>query len=125
MHQEHPEMVKDQYWDEIFPAELPYTEASRQYYSEPPQGSTRDVEVPPHKADFIPFRPVANAADTEDETEVRVSFSRITKNPYDQLVILLLSGSCHKRQKPQAPIRNGQTRKVANSKGLNRNTNLS
>jgi len=38
-------------------------------------------------------------------------------------------GSCHKRQKtqastPQAPIRNHQTRKVANAKGLNRNTNL-
>jgi len=39
------------------------------------------------------------------------------------------TGSCHKRQKPhaptqQAPIRNRQTRKVANVKGLNRNTNL-
>ena len=38
-------------------------------------------------------------------------------------------GSCHKHQKPQAPtpqapIRNRQTRKVANAKGLNRNTNL-
>jgi len=36
------------------------------------------------------------------------------------------SGSCHKRQKPQAPtpqapIRNHQLRKVANAKGLNRN----
>jgi len=42
---------------------------------------------------------------------------------------MLLSGSCHKRQKPQAPtpqapIRERQTRKVANAKGLNRNTNL-
>jgi len=39
------------------------------------------------------------------------------------------TGSCHKRQKPQAPtpqepIRNRKTRKVANAKGLNRNTNL-
>jgi len=38
-------------------------------------------------------------------------------------------GGCHRRQKPQAPtpqapIRNRQTRKVANAKGLNRNTNL-
>ena len=37
-------------------------------------------------------------------------------------------GSCHKRQKaqaptPQAPIRNRKTRKVANAK-VNRNTNL-
>jgi len=42
---------------------------------------------------------------------------------------VVLKGSCHKRQKPQtptpqAPIRNRQTRKVANAKGLNRNTNL-
>jgi len=39
---------------------------------------------------------------------------------------LVLLGSCHKRQKPQAPtpqapIRNRQTRQVANAKGLNRN----
>ena len=38
-------------------------------------------------------------------------------------------GSCHKYQKPQAPtpqapIRNRQTRKVANAKGPYRNTNL-
>jgi len=38
-------------------------------------------------------------------------------------------GSCHKRQNPQAPtpqapIRNRQTRKIANAKVLNRNTNL-
>jgi len=43
--------------------------------------------------------------------------------------LVLVSGSCHKRQKaqaptPQAPIRNRQTRKVANAKVLNRNINL-
>jgi len=43
--------------------------------------------------------------------------------------IIQKSGSCHKRQKaqaptPRAPIRNRQTRKVANAKNLNRNTNL-
>ena len=42
---------------------------------------------------------------------------------------ILVLGSCHKRQKPQAPtpqapIRKRQTRKVANAKGLNRTTNL-
>jgi len=39
-------------------------------------------------------------------------------------MLLWAMGSCHKRKKPQAPIRNRQTRKVANAKGLNRNTNL-
>jgi len=33
-------------------------------------------------------------------------------------------GSCRKRQKAQAPIRNRQTRKVENAKVRNRNTNL-
>jgi len=44
-------------------------------------------------------------------------------------VLVVKEGSCYKRQKsqaltPQAPIRNRQTRKVANAKGLNRNNNL-
>jgi len=39
------------------------------------------------------------------------------------------TGSCLKRQKPQAPtpqapIRSRKTREVTNAKGLNRNTNL-
>jgi len=38
--------------------------------------------------------------------------------------VVRILGSCHNRQKPRAPIRNRLTRKVANAKGLNRNTNL-
>jgi len=43
--------------------------------------------------------------------------------------LYLFMGSCHKRQKPQAqtpqaPIRNRHTRKMANAKGINRNTTL-
>ena len=41
-----------------------------------------------------------------------------------KLTLVSVKGSCHKRQKPQAPIRNRQTRKVTNAKGLTRNTNL-
>ena len=49
--------------------------------------------------------------------------------PDAQQIKWLFKGSCHKRRKPQAPtpqapIRNHQTRKVANAKGLNHNTNL-
>ena len=56
----------------------------------------------------------------------RVRFHTGIFTPTD---LVVLSVSCHKRQKaqaptPQAPIRNRQTRKVANAKGLNRNTNL-
>jgi len=36
----------------------------------------------------------------------------------------IIWGSCHKRQKPQAPIRNPKTRKVANAKVRYRYTNV-
>ncbi len=29
MHNDHPELIKDQYWDEIFPNELPYTNETK------------------------------------------------------------------------------------------------
>ena len=31
MHHEHPELVRDQYWDDVLPSELPYTLASQQF----------------------------------------------------------------------------------------------
>jgi len=38
--------------------------------------------------------------------------------------VAVISAENHKRQRRKAPIRNHQTRKVANAKGLNRDTNL-
>jgi len=38
--------------------------------------------------------------------------------------VAVISAKNHKRQRRRAPIRNRQTRKVANAKGLNRNTIL-
>lgn len=65
MHQEHPEMVKDQYWDEVFPAELPYTVASKLYQTGPPPGSADNVEVSLEQAEFIPLETVAEEAQEE------------------------------------------------------------
>uniref|UniRef100_A0A1A9V3L8 Bestrophin homolog n=1 Tax=Glossina austeni TaxID=7395 RepID=A0A1A9V3L8_GLOAU len=50
MHQEHPELVKDQYWDEVFPNELPYeTDVKRE---KPPEHSTakydKEYNTPAH-----------------------------------------------------------------------------
>ncbi|KAH8351702.1 hypothetical protein KR059_012928, partial [Drosophila kikkawai] len=42
MHQEHPELVKDQYWDEVFPNELPYTVQGMR--TNPPEASTANME---------------------------------------------------------------------------------
>jgi len=58
-----------------------------------------------------------------------VHFSSFLRTFHKSHKMKYFSGSCHKRQKPraptpQAPVRNRQTRKVADAKGLNRNTNL-
>lgn len=55
MHHEHPELIRDQYWDEVFPAELPYTVASqREGHPEP---STAAISVKPTDAEMIPVVP--------------------------------------------------------------------
>lgn len=51
MHNEHPELVRDQYWDEISPIKLPYLNASdpnygNVRYEEPPKYSTAKI-LPP------------------------------------------------------------------------------
>ncbi|GLH15310.1 Bestrophin homolog, partial [Gryllus bimaculatus] len=50
MHHEHPELIKDQYWDEVFPTQLPYNVAGVR--EEHPQPSTANIEVPLPSADI-------------------------------------------------------------------------
>lgn len=45
MHEEHPELLKDQYWEEVVPAELPYTVASEHYRRYEPKGSAENYKV--------------------------------------------------------------------------------
>ncbi|XP_014209691.1 uncharacterized protein LOC106640244 [Copidosoma floridanum] len=45
MHEEHPELLKDQYWDEVVPKDLPYTVASTNYRREEPKGSAEYYKV--------------------------------------------------------------------------------
>lgn len=45
MHEEHPELLKDQYWDEVVPKDLPYTVASEHYRKEEPKGSAEFYKV--------------------------------------------------------------------------------
>lgn len=45
MHEEHPELLKDQYWDEVVPKELPYTLASEHYRRTEPKGSAETYKV--------------------------------------------------------------------------------
>ncbi|XP_067012873.1 uncharacterized protein Best2 isoform X2 [Anabrus simplex] len=45
MHEEHPELLKDQYWDEVVPKDLPYTLASEHYRRSEPKGSAENYKV--------------------------------------------------------------------------------
>lgn len=45
MHEEHPELFKDQYWEEVVPKELPYTVASECYRKGEPKGSAENYKV--------------------------------------------------------------------------------
>lgn len=54
MHHTHPELVRDQYWDEVFPQELPYTLASEPFREQHPLPSTANIAVMPTAADMVP-----------------------------------------------------------------------
>jgi hypothetical protein len=53
MHHEHPELLKDQYWDTVLPIELPHTVASEQYREEPPSYSTANVNVTCEEGEIV------------------------------------------------------------------------
>jgi len=44
MHNDHPQLVRDQYWDEVFPNELPYLVESER--AEHPEASTARLGIP-------------------------------------------------------------------------------
>ncbi|XP_043502413.1 bestrophin-4-like isoform X2 [Polistes fuscatus] len=54
MHHEHPELIRDQYWDEIFPTELPYTAASQPFREEHPQPSTAGIQLSAAQQELLP-----------------------------------------------------------------------
>lgn len=57
MHHDHPELLKDQYWDSVLTTELPYTVASMNNREQPPEASTANIQVKADKAEIIPMVP--------------------------------------------------------------------
>lgn len=53
MHHDHPQLVKDQYWDEVFPQELPYTLAAEPFRDVEPQSSTANINVKPQAQGIV------------------------------------------------------------------------
>ncbi|GFU24067.1 bestrophin-3 [Nephila pilipes] len=72
MHQEHPELIKDQYWDDIMP-DLPYTAAAMPFYTEPPMGSAANLIIPPHEAEFVPLETLEENENDNDLQDVKVN----------------------------------------------------
>ncbi|ROT82589.1 putative Bestrophin-2, partial [Penaeus vannamei] len=92
MHSEHPELIQDMYWDEIFPQELPYTVASEQFRREPPQGSTAHIEVPEPDQEFLPL--LEEMDDEEDLQEENVGDVKVDmKNGTQAIDIMKKTGS--------------------------------
>ena len=70
MHAEHPELVKDQFWDEGVPDELPYTLAAEEFrQADPWQGSTAEVEVPEEQSEFVYMEKIDE--ESEDGGEIQ------------------------------------------------------
>ncbi|RXG61864.1 Bestrophin-2 [Armadillidium vulgare] len=67
MHNESPELIKDTYWDDVVPQELPYTLASQHLKIEPPQGSASDIVVPEKEQEFIWFSTVSEIKEENEE----------------------------------------------------------
>ncbi|CAG9807866.1 unnamed protein product [Chironomus riparius] len=53
MHHDHPELLKDQYWDSVLTSDLPYTVASMGNREEPPVASTANIEIKKGGGDIV------------------------------------------------------------------------
>ncbi|XP_065580879.1 bestrophin-4-like isoform X2 [Artemia franciscana] len=66
LHQRHPILLKDQYWDSIVP-ELPYTFASDKYRKDDYLGSAANLSCKSDDLDFVPMEPVVEEGEEADE----------------------------------------------------------
>ncbi|XP_034839266.1 bestrophin-4 isoform X2 [Maniola hyperantus] len=65
MHEEHPELLKDQYWEEVVPKDLPYTVASEHYRRHEPSCSADHYKV---KTEDAVYANVQSPRKSHDET---------------------------------------------------------
>ncbi|KAL7733049.1 hypothetical protein ACLKA6_002850 [Drosophila palustris] len=66
MHNDHPTLVRDQYWDEVFPPELPYPDESQRHA--PPEPSTAKLDLSKITSTYIPKVPTTTTTDEIDFT---------------------------------------------------------
>ncbi|XP_070494088.1 bestrophin-4 isoform X2 [Chironomus tepperi] len=63
MHHDHPELLKDQYWDSVLTTDLPYTIASMGNREEPPAPSTANIEIKKGGGDIVTAPSMAKMED--------------------------------------------------------------
>lgn len=68
MHQRHPRLVHDIYWDEAEP-QLPYTKSSVNLRTQPHLGSAMTLDVDPEESEFVPMETILE----EDHDEHKYS----------------------------------------------------
>lgn len=67
MHEEHPELLKDQYWEQVVPQDLPYNIASERYRRTEPQGSTASLKVNPSESVYADLSSVKRHGNIPDD----------------------------------------------------------
>ncbi|KAH8371298.1 hypothetical protein KR093_006823 [Drosophila rubida] len=77
MHNDHPTLVKDQYWDDVFPNELPYNDESQRHA--PPEASTAKLDLSKITSSHIPKQQTPTDTDELDFT----NFDGEDENSYD------------------------------------------
>lgn len=80
MHEEHPELLKDQYWEDVVPKELPYTVASEHYRKEEPKGSADNYKIKAQDAVYANIVTPKKSLLGEDMYADYVSKANIDKN---------------------------------------------
>ncbi|XP_070494089.1 bestrophin-4 isoform X3 [Chironomus tepperi] len=67
MHHDHPELLKDQYWDSVLTTDLPYTIASMGNREEPPAPSTANIEIKKGGGDIVTAPSMAKMEDMDND----------------------------------------------------------
>lgn len=67
MHEENPELLKDQYWDEVVPKDIPYTIGSEHYRREEPKGSAEMIKLKPVDSLYANLLPMSNKKSIVDD----------------------------------------------------------
>ncbi|EDV97729.1 bestrophin-2 [Drosophila grimshawi] len=85
MHNDHPTLVRDQYWDEVFPNELPYADESQRHA--PPEASTAKLDLSKITSSLLPKQTPTTTSeldftefdgedgDGDDGRELRIKFA--------------------------------------------------